>query len=327
MNRTFSLYASCALSVICTLLAYVPSAVAQQAFPSRPIRIIVPFSAGGGGDLIARKIAARLQERLGSSVVVENRVGASGNIGAEMVINSPPDGYTLLSTSSTFGVQAAVAKTSYDPIRDITPIVGVSRSHSLYLVSPTSKIRTLRDLIDMAKREPGKLTYGSAGVGAIAHMQTEWLASVAGIKLMHIPYKGTSQAYQDMLGGRIDLLPSNPVMGTPLIKSGRVHPLAIGGKTRLATLPDVPTFTEAGLPNYDPSDWKALLGPKGIPADVVAKLNSEVNAILKEKEFAAVLEADGSEPIGGTPEQLLALIKSDVERWRNLVKAQNIKLE
>jgi len=324
MYRTLSL---CVSSLICTVLAYVPSALSQQAFPSKPIKIVVPFSPGGGGDLIARKIATRLQERLRISVVVENRVGASGNIGAEYVLNSPPDGYTLLSTSSTFGVQAAVAKTSYDPIRDITPIIGEARSRSLFLVSPTSKIHSVRDLIDIAKREPGKISYGSAGVGAIAHMQTEWFAAVAGVKLMHVPYKGTSQAYQDMLGGRIDLLPSNPVMAAPLIKAGRVRALAIGGTTRLPALPDVPTFAQAGLPTYDPSDWKALLGPKGIPADVVAKLNSEVNAVLKEKEFAAVLEADGSEPIGGTPEQLLALIKSDVERWRDLVKTQNIKLE
>lgn len=327
MNCKDSLFAACVRCLICALLAYVPSVLAQQTFPSRPIKIIVPFSAGGGGDLIARKIAARLGERTGVSVVVENRVGASGNIGAELVVNSPPDGYTLLSTSSTYGVQAAVAKLSYDPLRDVTPIIGVSRSNSLYLVSPTSKIKSLRDLIAEAKRRPGEVSYGSAGVGAIAHMQTEELASVAGIKLLHIPYKGTSQAYQDMLGGRIDLLPSNPVMGTPLIKSGRVHALAIGGESRLATLPEVPTFAEAGLPGYSPYDWKALLGPKGIPREVVAKLNSEVNAILKEKDFIAVLDADGSVPIGGTPEQLLAMIKVDIEKWRTLIRERNIKLE
>ena len=327
MNRKYPLFAARVLCLICTLLACVPPAFAQQAFPSRTIRIIVPFSAGGGGDLIARKIASRLQDRMGVSVVVENRVGASGNIGAEMVFNSPPDGYTLLSTSSTYGVQAAVAKLSYDPIRDVTPVIGVSRSNSLYLVSPTSKIKSLRDLIAEAKRRPGELTYGSAGVGAIAHMQTEELASVAGIKLMHIPYKGTSQAYQDMLGGRIDLLPSNPVMGTPLIKSGLVRPLAIGGESRLPTLPEVPTFAEAGLPGYSPYDWKALLGPKGIPPAVVARLNTEVNAILKEKDFIAVLDADGSIPVGGTPEQLIAIIKADVEKWRTLIRERNIKLE
>jgi len=323
-NRTRSLVAACAVSLAPALIA---PALAQQPFPSKPIRIIVPFSAGGGGDAIARRIAARLSERTGTSVVVENRAGASGNIGAESVVRSAPDGHTLLSTSSTYGIQAGIGKPPFDPVGDVTPIITIARSHPVIIVSPNSQYRTLRDLIEAAKRQPDTLTYGTAGVGAIAHMTFEAMNSLAGVKMRHVPYKGSSGALTDVLGGSIDATSSNPVVSTPLIRAGRLRGLATGGPSRYPGLPDVPTFAEAGLPGFEPSDWKALLGPKGIPPQVVARLNSEVNAILNEKDFAAVLEADGSMPVGGTPAQLLALIKSDMERWRALVRDRQIKLE
>jgi len=233
----------------------------------------------------------------------------------------------MMSTSSTFGIQAALAKLSYDPFGDLTPIIAVTRTTSILLVNAASPLRTMRDLIEAGKRQPGKLTYGTAGVGAIAHLQTEEMAALAGIKLMHIPYKGTSQAFTDLLGGAIDVMFANPVMAAKLVQSGRAHALAIGGEKRLPALPEVPTFIEAGLKDYSPSDWKAMLGPKGIPPDIVAKLNAEVNAILKEPAFSAVLATDGSTVIGGSPEQLVALIKSDVDRWRALVREQHIQIE
>ena len=323
-NRTTALLAAVALSLSAVLSA---PALAQQPFPSKPIRIVVPFTAGGGGDAIARRIAARLGERTGTSVVVENRAGASGNIGAESVVRSAPDGYTLLSASSTYGIQAGVGKPPFDPIADVTPIITLSRSHPVIIVNPNSPYRTLRDLIEAAKLKPDTLTYGTAGVGAIAHMTFESMSALAGIRMRHVPYKGSSGALTDVLGGSIDVTSSNPVVSTPLIRAGRLRGLVTGGPTRYPGLPDVPTSTEAGLPGFEPSDWKAWLGPKGIPPDVVAKLNSEVNAILKEKEFASVLEADGAVPVGGTPSQLLALIKSDMERWRALVRDRQIKLE
>lgn len=327
MNFKSSLLAALAVSLSSALIAFVPSVFAQQPFPSKPIRIIVPFSAGGGGDAMARKIGVRLGERTGVSVVVENRAGASGNIGAELVVRSAPDGYTLLSTSSTYGIQAGIGKAPFDPVGDVTPIIAVARAHPLIIVNPNSPFRSLRDLIESAKSQPGKLTYGTAGVGAIAHMTFEAMSSLAGIRMTHVPYKGSSQALTDLLGGNIDVTSANPVVATPLVRAGRVRALVTGGPSRYPALPEVPTSAEAGLPGFEPSDWKALLGPKGIPAEVVARLNSEVNAILKEKEFAAVLEADGSMAIGGTPAQLLALIKSDMERWRALVRDRQIKLE
>jgi len=271
-----------------------------QAYPAKPIRIIVPFSPGGGGDLIARKVAAKLAERTGGSVFVENRAGASGNIGAESVVRSAPDGYTLLSTSSTYGIQAALNKTPFHPLNDV---------------------------ISAAKRYPGEMTFGTAGVGAIAHMNLEHFASVADIRLTHVPYKGSSQALTDMLAGNIAITTANPSVAAPMVKAGRVRALAVGGRERMPSMPDVPTFSQAGLPGFDPYDWKAILGPKGMPQDVVSRLNTELNAIVKDKEFAAVLEADGSTPLGGTPAELAALIKSDIERWRKLIRDRKIIVE
>jgi tripartite-type tricarboxylate transporter receptor subunit TctC len=309
------------------ILVLAPSAWSQPLYPSRPIRIIVPFSPGGGGDVMARKVAVKLAERTGGSVFVENRAGASGNIGAELVVRSAPDGYTLLSTSSTYGIQASLGKTPFDPLNDVTPIVALARAPAVVIVAPNSPFKTLQDLINAAKRYPGEVTFGTAGIGAIAHMNMEHFASVAGIRMTHVPYKGSSQALTDMLGGNIAVTTANPTVAAPMVKAGRVRALAVGGNHRMPSMPDVPTYAEAGLPGFDPYDWKAILAPKGIPSEIVSRLNTEINAIVKDKDFAAVLEADGSTALGGPPSQLVALIKSDIERWRNLIRDRKIKVE
>ncbi len=309
------------------ILLLAPSAWSQQPYPSRPVRIVVPFSPGGGGDLMARTVAAKLTERTGRSFVVENRAGASGNIGAEIVVNSTPDGYTLLSTSSTYGIQASLGKTPFDPLNDITPIVALARAPAVFIVAPNSPFKTLRDLITAAKRYPGQMTFGTAGIGAIAHMNMEQFASVAGIRMSHVPYKGSSQALTDMLGGHIAVTTANPTVAAPMVKNGRIRALAVGGSHRLPSMPDVPTYPEAGLPGFDPYDWKAILGPKAISLEIVSRLNTEINAIIKDKDFAAVLDADGSTVLGGPPSQLAALIRSDIERWRNLIRDRKIKME
>lgn len=306
---------------------WAPCAWSQQPYPSRPIRIIVPFSPGGGGDVMARKIAVKLGERTGGSIIVENRAGASGNIGAEVVVRSAPDGYTLLSTSSTYGIQASIGKTPFDPLNDVTPIVALARAPAVMIVAPNSPFKSLKDLISAAKRYPGEVTFGTAGVGAIAHMNMEHFASVAGVRMTHVPYKGSSQALTDMLGGNIAVTTANPTVAAPLVKARRVRALAVGGSQRMPSMPDVPTYAEAGLQGFDPYDWKAILGPKGIPQDIVNRLNTEINAVVKDKDFAAVLEADGSTALGGPPAALTALIKSDIERWRNLIRDRKIKLE
>jgi tripartite-type tricarboxylate transporter receptor subunit TctC len=327
MKLASSLLNACAPALLAVLVALAAPAWGQQPYPSRPIRIIVPFSPGGGGDLMARKVAAKLAERTGASVVVENRAGASGNIGAEVVVRSAPDGYTLLSTSSTYGIQAALGRTPFDPLNDVTPIVALSRAPAVFIVAPNSPFKTLRDLIDAAKRYPTEVTFGTAGIGAIAHMNIEHFASVAGIRMTHVPYKGSSQALTDMLGGNIAVTTANPTVAAPMVRAGRVRALAVGGASRLPSMPAVPTFAEAGLPGFDPYDWKAIFGPKGMPQDVVSRLNTEIDAIVRDKDFASVLEADGSTALGGPPPRLAALVKSDVGRWRDLIRDRKIKVE
>jgi len=306
-----------------------PAAVTAQTrkFPEKPIRFVVPFSAGGGGDVVARFMAQRLSERVGQSVVVENRVGAGGNLGSDYVLKSPPDGYTLLNMSSTYPIQAAVSKLPFDPIADLQAIAMISRDPALVVVGSNSKFKTLAALGAAAKREPGKLSYGSAGVGSLAHLGMEELAFQMGIKLIHIPYKGSSQAFTDVVSGSIDMMLTSATFCTPFIKSGRVIGLGVVGKERVANLPDLPTFAEQGLPDYSVFDWKALAGPKGIPADVVAFLNQEVNAILRDRATAAKFEGDGTKLVGGSPEQMMETIRADVIRWRRVAETANIKIE
>jgi tripartite-type tricarboxylate transporter receptor subunit TctC len=309
------------------LAAAAPWSWAQQKFPSKPIKLVVPFAAGGGGDVVARILALRLTERTGQPVVVENRTGAGGNIGSDYVLKSAPDGYTLLNMSSSYPIQAAVSKLPFDPIGDLQPIMMVSRDPVLLAVPPGSPLRTLKDLIDVSRATPGKVTYGSAGVGSIAHLGMEEAAFMMGIQLTHVPYKGSSQAFNDLMGSNVDMMLTSATFGAPYVQSGRVRALAIAGTKRTAKLPEVPTFAELGYPDYQVVDWKAVAGPRGIPADVVAYLNRELNGVLKDKMVAEKFEAEGSSAVGGTPEQMMAIIKSDIDRWKDVAQKAQVKIE
>jgi tripartite-type tricarboxylate transporter receptor subunit TctC len=299
----------------------------QQKFPSKPIRFVVPFAAGGGGDVIARMLAQRLSERIANPVVVENRVGAGGNIGSDYVLKSPADGYTLLNMSSTYPIQAAVSKLPFDPIADMQPIVMISRDPVVLVVHPASPLRSARDLVDAARRTPSKLTHGSAGVGSIAHLGMEELAYTMGIQLVHVPYKGSSQAFNDLLGNNVDLMLTSATFGAPFIKSGRVRALGIAGASRMPTLPEVPTFEEQGFAGYNVVDWKALAGPKGMPADVVAFLNAELNAVLKHKAVSEKFAAEGTTAVGGSPEDMMNIIRADITRWKNIAEKARVRIE
>jgi tripartite-type tricarboxylate transporter receptor subunit TctC len=310
------------------LVAAAPAAFAQQRkYPEKPIKFVVPFAAGGGGDVVARMLAQRLSERISNPVMVENRTGAGGNIGSDFVLKSPPDGYTLLNMSSTYPIQAAVSKLPFDPLADMQPIIMISRDPVVLVVQPASPFRTSKDLVEAAKREPGKLTYGSAGVGSIAHLGMEELAYVLGIKLVHVPYKGSSQAFNDLMGNNVDMMLTSATFGAPFIKSGRVRALGVAGTQRVVTIPDLPTFAEQGFAGYDVVDWKAVAGPKGMPPDVVAFLNTELNAVLRHKSIAEKFDADGTTAVGGSPEQMMQTIRGDIERWKNIVEKAQVKIE
>jgi len=323
MHRRTFVQSSCALA----LAALAPALRAQQKFPNKPIRFVVPFAAGGGGDVTARMLAQRLSERLNSPVVVENKVGAGGNIGSDFVLKSPADGYTLLNMSSSYPIQAAVSKLPYDPIADLQPIMMVSRDPVVLVVHPSSPLRTAKDLVEAAKKTPAKLTYGSAGVGSIAHLGMEELAYEMGVTFVHVPYKGSSQAFNDLLGNNVDMMLTSATFGATYIQSNRVRALGIAGTKRAPTMPDVPTFQEQGWPDYQVVDWKAVAGPKGIPADVVALLNSELNAVLKHKAVMEKMEGEGTTAVGGSPEQMMQIVRSDIERWKSVAARAKVKIE
>ena len=306
-----------------------PSALfAQSAYPSKQIRFVVPFAAGGGGDAVARLLAQRLGEQIGESIAVENKAGAGGIIGSSFVLKSPPDGYMVLNMSSTYAIQAAIGKNlNFDPIKDMQPIIMVSRDPVVMIVRTSSALNNAKDLISAAKAKPGKLTHGSAGIGSIAHLGTEELAFLMGISLAHIPYKGSSQAFTDLVGGNVDMMLTSATFASPYIKSGRVKALGIAGKERLPNLPEVQTFEEQGIKGYDVVDWKAVAGPKGMPAEAVKFLNVELNKVLQHKSVTERFAAEGTTSVGGTPEHLLQTIVSDIERWKRVIKEANIKFE
>jgi tripartite-type tricarboxylate transporter receptor subunit TctC len=305
-----------------------PSAVAQQAYPNKQIRFVVPFAAGGGGDAVARLLAQRLGEQIGDSVAVENKAGAGGIIGSSFVLKSPPDGYTVLNMSSTYAIQAAIGKNlNFDPIKDMQPIIMVSRDPVVMIVRTNSPLNDAKELITAAKAKPGKLTHGSAGIGSIAHLGTEELAFLMGISLVHVPYKGSSQAFSDLLGGNVDMMLTSATFASPYIKSGRVKAIGIAGKERMPNLPDVKTFEEQGIKGYDVVDWKAVAGPKGMPAEAVKFLNSQLNKVLQHKSVTDRFSAEGTTSVGGTPDHLLQTIVSDIDRWKRVIKEANIKFD
>ena len=305
----------------------VPAVRAQQKYPNKPIKFVVPFAAGGGGDVVARMLAQRLSERLNIPIVVENKTGAGGNIGSDFVLKSPPDGYTLLNMSSSYPIQAAVSKVPYDPLGDMQPIIMVSRDPVVLLVHPNSPLRNAKDLHAAARRTPDKLTYGSAGVGSIAHLGMEELAHIMGIKLVHVPYKGTSQAFTDLLGNSVDMMLTSATFSAPQVKGGKVRGLGIAGTQRMPTMPDVPTFEEQGFRDYNVVDWKAIAGPKGMPADVVQFLNRELNEVLRSRAVTDKFEAEGTTAVGGTPEQMMDIVRSDIARWKRVAEEAKVKIE
>ena len=309
------------------LAAAMASLRAQEKYPAKPIKFVVPFAAGGGGDVVARMLAQRLTERINNPVIVENRTGAGGNIGSDFVLKSPPDGYTLLNMSSTYPIQAAVSKLPFDPIQDLQPIVMVSRDPVVLLVNVASPFKNAKDLYEAAKRSPDKYTHGSAGVGSIAHLGMEELAYLMGIKLVHVPYKGSSQAFTDLLGGQVDMMLTSATFSGPHIKGGKVRGLGIAGTQRMPTLGEVPTFEEQGFAGYHVVDWKAVAGPRGIPPDVVAFLNRELNEVLKMKAVTDKFAAEGTTAVGGTPEEMMQVIRADIARWKGVAEKARVKIE
>src|SRR5690349_21351940 len=318
--KTLSLcLASCALSIGMT------AAHAQQPYPSKPIRFVAPFAPGGGTDFISRIAAQKLTEALKQQVIVENRPGAGGTLGAEIGVKSPPDGYTLTVIAGSYAVNPSLYKLPYDPSNDITPIIQFSQGPFVIVAHPSLPAKTAKELIAIAKAKPGQLLYATSGQGSITHLATELFAMMAGVKMTHIPYKGTGPALTDTIAGQTQLLWGSAAAAVPAVKGGRLKAIGVSTMQRIAALPDVPTVNESGLKGYDVILWHGLIGPKGLPRPIVDRVNAELNKAVKSKDMEDKLATDGVSSAGGTPEQFGTLIKRDIDTWRKVVQKAGVK--
>ena len=311
------------------LLVIVANAAFAQGYPTKPIHLIVPFPPGGPTDIVGRLVGQKLAEGLGQPVIVDNRAGAGGTVGSTAAAKAPPDGYTLLyGSTSTLAIAPSLYRDlAYDPRSAFAPISVVSRGAIIAAVNAQVPARTLQEFIALAKKSPGKLSYSSAGSGTPPHLAAELFKSVAGVDLLHVPYKGGAPAINDLVGGQVQAIFEGEVVLLPHLKSGRVRALGITGTKREPELPEVPTFAEAGLPNYDAYFWSGLVAPAGTPAQVIAKLNSVLVQALNSPDAREALKHQGLEAAGTTPQQFAEFISAEVERWGQVVKASGAKLD
>jgi tripartite-type tricarboxylate transporter receptor subunit TctC len=321
VNARRLLAAAIALAASCTYSA--------DPYPARPIRFIIPQSPGGASDTVGRIVAQKLGDNFGQQVVVDNRPGATGNIGHEMVAKATPDGYTLLMTAPNLVTSTSLyARVPFDPIKDFTPVTHLTLSPNVWIVHPSFAPKTIAELIDLAKARPGELNYSSSGAASTQHLAGELLNFMAGIKLVHIPYKGGGPALIDLLGGRVPLMSSTLPSAVPHIKTGKARALAVSSARRSSALPEVPTVAEAAnLPGYEATTWQGLLFPANTPKAVVDRMQGEVAKVLAVNETATRLRDLGYEPVGSTPQAFAAYIKAELAKWEKVIKAANIKGE
>ena len=323
MKPLLSLFAVAA--ALCSTPAW--SQASSSAYPSKAVRLIVPFPAGGATDLFARVLSTKLSEQLGQSVVVDNRTGAGGVIGADQVAKAAPDGYTLLlATTSTHSVGPAInPRLPYDTVQDFTPIAHVGNAPSIMLVPNSSPARTVKEWIAYSQKNPGKLNYASSGNGTIVHLGAELFKAQAGLFLVHIPYKGTALAIPDLVAGQIDVMFDSLPTGLPHVRDGRLRALGVTSLKRTALAPELPAIAET-LPGFESNTWFGLYGPKGLPADLVAKLNAAANKALADADAKERLARLGIEPAGGTPQQLAKMVAADFTKWKAIVVERKITL-
>jgi tripartite-type tricarboxylate transporter receptor subunit TctC len=316
---------------ICTV-ALLAAAVAPQAhaqnYPSKPLRFVLPFPPGGPTDILGRIIGQRLAVQLGQPVVPENRPGAGGNVGTEYGAKQPPDGYTIVLASPSLSISPGLyKKLGYDPVKDFAPISLVAQIPNILLVHPSVPAKTLKEFIQLAKSKPGKLNFGSGGLGTSNHLGGEMLKGLTGVNMVHVPYKGSNEAMVGMIGGHVDMVVIGVPPTLPHIQAGRVRPLAILADKRVSYLPDVPTSKEAGVPNYVVTTSYGILAPAGTPRDIISRLNAEWIKIEAQPETKERMAAAGYEPMTSTPEQYAEFIKTEMVHWAKVIKDANIKID
>jgi len=315
--------------LLISLIAALPlaqGAAAQPAWPSRPVRIVVPFTAGGTTDVVARLVGQKLGEAWNQSVVIENRAGAGGNVGAEVVAKAQPDGYTILMASgSIFTVNPHMyKKLPFDPDRDFIPVTNVAVGPMLVVVNPKVPAKSMKELIALAKAKPGELNFGSAGVGSQVHMAGESLASAAGLDIIHVPYKGEALGYNDLVAGQIQLMVGNIAAAAVFVPSGKLRALAVTGKERSRMLPNVPTVAESGLPGFDNTGWFGFMVPAGTPHDIVEKIHRDTAKVLDSTEMRGRLFVQGMTPVGNAPAEFSKAIKEESVKWAKVVKDRKL---
>jgi tripartite-type tricarboxylate transporter receptor subunit TctC len=315
--------------LVALLLAAFTTAALAQGYPAKPIRIIVPFAPGGNVDVTARLVAPALQEALGQTVVVENKPGAAGTIGADLVVRSPADGYTLLmGSNSTFSVAPSLnPKNPYNPLKDFAPIASIAATPFILVVNPAAPMKTVAELVARAKAAPGKLTMASAGTGSSNHLVGELFQDLAGVKFTHVPYKGSNPAISDLMGGQVDMHFDQVTSAGNHVQSGKLRALLVTSATRAPMLPDVPTAAEVGFASFGPINVTGLIAPAGTPREVIAILNAATNKVLQQAAVREKFAGVGAVTTGGTPEQFAAYIAEDLARWTRVVKDADVKVE
>jgi len=302
------------------------SALAQ--YPNRPIKLIVPFPPAGATDIVGRIVAQKLGERLGQSVVVENKPGAGGSIGSDIIAKSAPDGYTLLmATSSTHSIGPSLQKLPYDPIKDFAAITHVANVPNVLVVSPTLPVKDVKEFVALAKSKPGQLNFASSGVGTIVHLNGELFKMITGIDLQHIPYKGTALSIPDVANGNIAMLFDSLASVMPHVRSNKVKPIAVNAPGRSPLLPEVPTFAEIGMTEYDTYTWFGMFAPAGTPPAIVTRVQAEVVAALSAPDLRERFSQVGAEAVGSTPQQFTARVLADTAKWARVIKAANVQLQ
>jgi tripartite-type tricarboxylate transporter receptor subunit TctC len=327
-RQTSALRATFATALLAATSLWTAAAIAQP-YPSKPIRLIVPYPPGGGTDIFARIVGARLGEALGQQIVVEQRPGAAGVIGAEAAAKAAPDGYTLvIGQASNLAINPnLMSRLPYDPVRDFAPITLIAASPSLLVVHPSLPVHSVKDLVALAKSRPGSINYASAGNGSPGHLAAEYFKTVARINLVHIPYKGATPALTDVIAGQVSLYFTSPVAAQPYVQSGRLRQIAVTSGQRFPPLPDVPTIAEAGYNEVDLTSWWGLLAPAGVARDIVARLHAETLKVLGTAEMKERLAGQGAIIVTDTPEQFATYIKTEIANWSRIVKASGARLD
>jgi len=315
------------LMVTTALLVAVMASAFADDYPSRPVRLIVPFPPGGSNDVVGRLVAMQLSNQLGQQVFVDNRGGAGGVIGTEACATAAPDGYTLCIISIAHAVNPALHKLNYDPIKSFTPISIFATGPNVLAINPTLPVNSVKELVALAKQKPGELNYASAGVGSFQHLGGELFKLVAGVNIVHVPYKGGGPAMQDVISGHVKIMFSSLIQTTPFIKSGQLKALGTGGAKRSPVLPDVPTIAEAGVPGYVADNWWGLAAPANLPAPLVEKLYAASQAALKSPELNAQFEREGAAPVTMTTAEFGEYVKAEIAKWARVVKEGNIQAQ